>query len=142
MGQPRVGEDGGAQGVRTGGPGLGRTGEPRAGEDGGTQGVRTGALTAGLPPGTPRSGQTAGGNGGGQVPLRHCIKGLCQPPAPFRDPNPIGLKVAVLCSVVSESFQPHGLQPVRLLCPWDSPGKNTGVGCHFLLQRNLLDPRI
>ena len=31
-------------------------------------------------------------------------------------------------------LQPHGLQPVRLLCPWDSLGKNTGVGCHFLLQ--------
>ena len=29
----------------------------------------------------------------------------------------------------------HGLWPTRLLCPWDSPGKNTGVGCHFLLQR-------
>ena len=29
---------------------------------------------------------------------------------------------------------PHGLQPTRLLCSWDSPGKNTGVGCHFLLQ--------
>ena len=28
----------------------------------------------------------------------------------------------------------HGLQPTRLLCPWGSPGKNTGVGCHFLLQ--------
>ena len=27
----------------------------------------------------------------------------------------------------------HGLQPTRLLCPWNSPGKNTGVGCHFLL---------
>ena len=37
-------------------------------------------------------------------------------------------------SVVSESLQPHGLQPTRLLCPWASPGKNTGVGCHFLLQ--------
>ena len=31
-------------------------------------------------------------------------------------------------------LQPHGLQPARLLCQWDSPGKNTGVGCHFLLQ--------
>ena len=31
-------------------------------------------------------------------------------------------------------LRPHGLQPSRLLCPWDSPGKNTGVGCHFLLQ--------
>ena len=28
----------------------------------------------------------------------------------------------------------HRQQPTRLLCPWDSPGKNTGVGCHFLLQ--------
>ena len=37
-------------------------------------------------------------------------------------------------SVVSNSLQPHVLLPTRLLCPWDSPGKNTGVGCHFLLQ--------
>ena len=39
------------------------------------------------------------------------------------------------------TLRPHGLQPTRLLCPWDSPGKNTGVGCHFLLQLNWLDPR-
>ena len=39
---------------------------------------------------------------------------------------------AVLCSAVSDSLWPHGLQPTRLLCPWDSPGKNPGVGCHFL----------
>ena len=32
------------------------------------------------------------------------------------------------------SLRPRGLQPTRLLCPWDSPGRNTGVGCHFLLQ--------
>ena len=31
-------------------------------------------------------------------------------------------------------MQPQRRQPTRLLCPWDSPGKNTGVGCHFLLQ--------
>ena len=37
-------------------------------------------------------------------------------------------------SVVSNSLQPHGLHPARLLCPWDSPGKNTGVSCHALLQ--------
>ena len=37
-------------------------------------------------------------------------------------------------SVMSDLFQPHGLQPIRLLCPWDFPGKNTGVSCHFLLQ--------
>ena len=32
------------------------------------------------------------------------------------------------------TLQPHGWQPTRLPCPWDSPGKDTGVGCHFLLQ--------
>ena len=37
-------------------------------------------------------------------------------------------------SVVSNSVQPHRRQPTRLPCPWDSQGKNTGVGCHFLLQ--------
>ena len=37
-------------------------------------------------------------------------------------------------SVVSDSVRPHRWQPTRLSCPWDSPGKNTGVGCHFLLQ--------
>ena len=35
---------------------------------------------------------------------------------------------------MSDSVRPHGLQPTRLLRPRDSPGKNTGVGCHFLLQ--------
>ena len=38
-------------------------------------------------------------------------------------------------SGMSNSLQPHGLQPTSLLRPWDFPGKNTGVGCHFLLQR-------
>ena len=37
-------------------------------------------------------------------------------------------------SVMSDSVQPHRWQPTRFCCPWDSPGKNTGVGCHFLLQ--------
>ena len=37
-------------------------------------------------------------------------------------------------SVVSNSLQPHIPWPARLLCPWNSPGKNTGVGCHSLLQ--------
>ena len=35
---------------------------------------------------------------------------------------------------MSNSMRSHRRQPTRLLCPWDSPGKNTGVGCHFLLQ--------
>ena len=37
-------------------------------------------------------------------------------------------------SVMSDSFWPYRWQSIRLLCPWDSPGKNTGIGCHFLLQ--------
>ena len=37
-------------------------------------------------------------------------------------------------SVVSDSVRPHSRKPTRLLCLWDSPGKNTGVGCRFLLQ--------
>ena len=36
--------------------------------------------------------------------------------------------------VMSDSSQPHGLYPVRLLCPWDFPDKNTGVNSHSLLQ--------
>ena len=39
-----------------------------------------------------------------------------------------------ITSVVSNSVRPHRRQPSRLCHPWDSPGKNTGVGCHFLLQ--------
>ena len=35
---------------------------------------------------------------------------------------------------MSNSVRPHRRKPARLPCPWDSPGKNTGVGCHFLLQ--------
>ena len=47
-----------------------------------------------------------------------------------------GLPVALLFSdsVVSNFLQPYGLYPTRLLCAWDSPGKNPGVGCHFLFQ--------
>ena len=40
-----------------------------------------------------------------------------------------------VASVMSDSVWPHRRQPTRLPRPWDSPGKNTGVGCHFLLQR-------
>ena len=38
------------------------------------------------------------------------------------------------CSNMSDSLQARGLGPARLLCPWDYPSNNTGVGCHFLLQ--------
>ena len=45
-------------------------------------------------------------------------------------------------SVISNSLQLYGLQPTRLLCPWNFLGKNTGSGCHFLLQGILPNPGI
>ena len=45
---------------------------------------------------------------------------------------------SVSCSIVFNSLQSHVLQPARLLPPWDSPGKNTGVVCHSLLQEIFL----
>ena len=44
--------------------------------------------------------------------------------------------------IVSNSLWSQGLWPMRFLCPWNFPGKNTGVGCYFLLQRILPDPGI
>ena len=53
-------------------------------------------------------------------------------------PAPLGAKlscgVLLTRSAVSDSLRPRGLKPSGLLCPWDSPGKSTGVGCHALLQ--------
>ena len=45
-----------------------------------------------------------------------------------------GKRMCVSCSVVSDSLQRHGLEPARLHWPRNSPGKNTGVGCHFPLH--------
>ena len=42
--------------------------------------------------------------------------------------------VQAVCLVMSDCLQPHGLQPTRLFCPWDFPGKSTGVGGHCLLH--------
>jgi len=54
---------------------------------------------------------------------------------------PMSLSLSTSCcccrqvaSVMSDSVRPHRRQPTRLPRPWDSPGKNTGVGCYFLLQ--------
>ena len=62
----------------------------------------------------------------------------CLPGSLSGKPDASTLSLLVPCmfslSVVSDSLQPQGLQPARLLCPWDSPGKNTRVGCHSLLQ--------
>ena len=51
-----------------------------------------------------------------------------------RHMKPMTRSVVQLCL----TLQPNGLQPSRLLCPWDSPGKNAGERCHFLLQRIFL----
>ena len=57
---------------------------------------------------------------------------------PFSSPMHESEKWKWGCSVVSDSSQPHGLEPTRLLCPWDFPGKSTGVGCHHLLQLSVI----
>ena len=50
------------------------------------------------------------------------------------------LKVLVTHSCPTLSNPMDWLQPTRLLCPWNSPGKNTGMGCHSLLQGDLPNP--
>ena len=63
-------------------------------------------------------------------PNRHCLQVFfC---ATQFEVKQICESVSVSCSVMTDSLQPHGLQPLRLLCPWDSPGKNTTVGIHSL----------
>ena len=53
---------------------------------------------------------------------------------PFPSPMQESEKWKWTCSVVSDFLRPHGLQPTRLLWPWDFPSKNPGVGCHCRLQ--------
>ena len=52
------------------------------------------------------------------------------------------LLCACSCSTVSYSLRLRGVKPIRLLCPWDFPGKNTRVGCHFLLQGIFPGPEL
>ena len=57
--------------------------------------------------------------------------------SPSSDPDPPASLSCYCCevsSVVSDSVRPHRRQPTMLPLPWDSPGKNSGVGCHFLLR--------
>ena len=46
----------------------------------------------------------------------------------------VGIIIVILVAKPYPTLRPHRLQPTRLFCPWDSPGKNMWVGCHFLLQ--------
>ena len=52
------------------------------------------------------------------------------------------MNLHALSHSVMTDFCDHGLQPARLLCPWDSPGKNTGVGSHFPSPGDLPNPEI
>ena len=67
-----------------------------------------------------------------------CCKEDIQCPSNIYRYKPLSVKsrhvYMLIHEVVSNSWQPHELQPARLLCPRDFPGKNTGVGCHCLLQ--------
>ena len=47
---------------------------------------------------------------------------------------PFNFLLLYVCSVISDSLRPHELWPTKLLCLCNFPGKNTGVGCYFLLQ--------
>ena len=58
---------------------------------------------------------------------------------PFLSPMHESEKWKWTRSVESHSVRPHGLQPTRIPCPWDSPGKSTGVGCHCLLRSLCLE---
>ena len=60
---------------------------------------------------------------------------------PFPSPRHESEKWKWSHSVVSDSSRPHGLQPTRLLHPWDFPGKSAGVGCHCLLAQSTPKPK-
>ena len=85
------------------------------------------ARAAGAMSSIPRSGRSAGGGHGN--PLQYsCLENSMDRGA---------WRATVCCSVASvasDSVRPHRWQPTRRPRPWVSPGKNTGVGCHFLLQ--------
>ena len=61
----------------------------------------------------------------------HRVRDAIQPSYPWSSPSP---PAKCIYAKSCQTLQPHRLNPVRLLCPWNPPGKNTGVGCHFLLQ--------
>ena len=71
-----------------------------------------------------------------------CLMSMCpSPPRPARCRG-IDLNRGTGRVCVPNSLRPHGLQPTQFLCPWDSPGKNMGVGCHALLPGDLPNPGI
>ena len=66
-----------------------------------------------------------------------CIPSQKSTPRPnLKGTGSVDMYACSVASVVSDSLWPSGLEPARLFCPWDSPGKNTAVGCHSLFQRS------
>ena len=68
---------------------------------------------------------------------RSCAAWRIVAPRPEIEPVPLAVESEsedISHSVAPNSLRPHGLWPTSLLCPWDSPGRDTGVGCHSLLQ--------
>jgi len=80
---------------------------------------------------------------GGRIEHRFSFKSVVNFPVSLSTcPNFPKPSSAAAAAAAAKSLQscptlcdPHRWQPMRLLCPWDSPGKSTGVGCHFLLQK-------
>ena len=68
-------------------------------------------------------------------PVHGILQGRTLEWVPFLSPMHESEKWKWSCSVMSNSSPPHGLQPTKLLHPWDFPGKSTGVGCHWLLWK-------
>ena len=95
-----------------------------------------------LPPQIPGSSQSP------PPPPRPRLSPLFQHSRPFSflcagpGPEMFMGRVLCVCSAVPDSLRPHGPWLARLLCPWDSPGKNTGVGCLPLLQGIFSTPGI
>ena len=72
-----------------------------------------------------------------------CLLGLLhqqENSLPLQHPGSPIMKLSAceVSTIMSDSLQPYGLQPARLLCPWDFPVKDTGVGCHYCAFKNLL----
>ena len=79
------------------------------------------------------AGQYTGSPAGCILSKVHRLSGWPSTHLGLQDPSSARLCCWV-ASVLSNSVRPHRQQPTRLPRPWDSPGKNTGVGCHLLLQ--------
>ena len=68
------------------------------------------------------------------IPHQMCPQAIAMGKGAYQGGGPTQGECLLSHSVLSNSLQPHGLQPARFVCPLDFPSKNNGVGCHILLQ--------